>query len=364
MGRSIDFDRYVAACDYPGVLDEAAVAASLQSYLHTLGVTRTVRRLPWDWDLATEEPLRRTIAAILDDTATRAGWPSDARDAFAARDARDARDAIDARDAFAARDARDARDAFAARDARDARDAIDARDALDARDARAARAGALRRFTSWCLHRSSWFWYGWDLSWIVTTLLGAQQRGSDIPWARPLFEAYVAGAWFLYWTDDTLYWVAKPTVHVERNDETGLRRLHCADGPALESDAENLYFIHGVMVPAFVVTRPDWITVQHIQQEENAEVRRIMLERYGFERFVTDSGATPVSSDAFGDLYRIDLAGDEPLALVFVNNRTPEPDGSTKQYALRVPPDLETAHAAVAWTFGMTAATYQPSVET
>lgn len=38
---------------------------------------------------------------------------------------------------------------------------------------------------------------------------------------------------------------------------------------------ENLYFWHGVLVPAFVVVKPEWITVQHIETESNAEVRRV-----------------------------------------------------------------------------------------
>jgi len=35
-----------------------------------------------------------------------------------------------------------------------------------------------------------------------------------------------------------------------------------------------------------------------------------------------------------------------------------------KQARLRVPPDTKTAHEAVAWTFGMPAKDYAPTVET
>lgn len=40
-----DHDRYVAACNYPGVLDEAAVERHLRDYLQALGVKRDVVRL-------------------------------------------------------------------------------------------------------------------------------------------------------------------------------------------------------------------------------------------------------------------------------------------------------------------------------
>ena len=50
--------------------------------------------------------------------------------------------------------------------------------------------------------------------------------------------------------------------------------------------------------------------------------------------------------------------------MVEVVNSTPEPDGTWKTYFLRVPPTTTTATAAVAWTFGMAEAAYQPSRET
>ena len=78
----------------------------------------------------------------------------------------------------------------------------------------------------------------------------------------PVLDAFLAGAWMLHFTDDTLYWVAKPAVHVETIP--GGRRLHSDKTAALESAVERLYFWHGVLVPAFVVVRPDWITLDHI----------------------------------------------------------------------------------------------------
>ena len=83
--RSPAFDRYVAACDYPGVIDPPAVTAALARYLSALGVTRQIRQLPVNWDLATEAPLRRSIDLILDDFSKRTGRPQAAGDAGAAR---------------------------------------------------------------------------------------------------------------------------------------------------------------------------------------------------------------------------------------------------------------------------------------
>lgn len=196
-----------------------------------------------------------------------------------------------------------------------------------------------------------------------TVHLGALElnKPSVAKWSEPYFRAFLDGAWFLLWTDDTLYWIAKPTVHVEPMD--GRRRLHCEDGPALESDVENLYFWHGVLVPAFVVVRPDWITVEHVEKEQNAEVRRVMVERMGYERYILESGAKLIHTDETGALYRKEFTDDEPLTVVHVVNSTAEPDGTFKKYMLRVPPDVQTAREAVAWTFGMSVESYRPAVE-
>ncbi len=98
--------------------------------------------------------------------------------------------------------------------------------------------------------------------------------------------------------------------------------------------------------------------------EENAEVRRVMLERMGHERFMADLGAEPLHRDACGELFRVDLENDEPLVLVRVVNSTPEPDGKRKKYVLRVPPHIQTAREAVAWTFGVPPEMYAPIAET
>ena len=150
-------------------------------------------------------------------------------------------------------------------------------------------------------------------------------------------EAFVAGAWLLHWTRDTLYWVAKPAVHTEHVN--GTRRLHNDSYAALESDVENLYFWHGVLVPAFVVVRPDWITMKQINEENNAEVRRVMIERYGEDRYIIDSGMKPVAHDeVFGTLYVQPQDVGSPVAKIRVVNRSPEPDGTFRSYWLDINP--------------------------
>jgi hypothetical protein len=89
-----------------------------------------------------------------------------------------------------------------------------------------------------------------------------------------------------------------------------------------------------------------------------------MLEYYGYDRYLADSGARPLHTDATGTLWRIDLDGDEPVVMVEVLNSTPEPDGTRRTYWLRVPPQTRTAREGVAWTFGLHPDVYAPVRET
>jgi hypothetical protein len=221
---------------------------------------------------------------------------------------------------------------------------------------------------------------------MATTAIGAHQLqdANVAAWSEPLLDAFLAGAWLLYWTDDTLYWVAKPKVHVERIGAG--RQLHNETSAALESDVENLYFWHGVLVPAFVVVRPDWITIDHIRAEENAEVRRVMIERMGWDAFcgvakmklihvdelhsnfpaipisaTVDAGQRLVTSYRSGEeraelLESAELRDFEDRPLRFVRLTDPS---TGRQYTLRVKHDHTRCYEAVAWTFGVTEADYK-----
>jgi hypothetical protein len=142
-------------------------------------------------------------------------------------------------------------------------------------------------------------------------------------------------------------------------------RPHCDTGPFCRwRDGSAVYSVHGVRVPADVIEDRSSITVARIQAETNAEVRRVMIDRYGPSRYATDSGAKEIQRDDYGRLLRTEVPGDEPIVLVEVVNSTAEPDGSFKNYQLRVPPGTKTAREGVAWSFGKTEAEYEPLVET
>ncbi|WP_392674230.1 DUF6745 domain-containing protein [Streptomyces sp. LN785] len=146
-------------------------------------------------------------------------------------------------------------------------------------------------------------------------------------------------------------------------DEAG--RLDRGDGPALEyRDGFALYAWRGMPVPAEFLAELTALTPERIREEQNAELRRVMLEFYGYERYLAESGAVPVHRDETGVLWRIALDGDEDVVMVEVVNSTPEPDGTHRTYWLWVPPTTRTAKDGVAWTFGLQGAAYAPLRQT
>jgi hypothetical protein len=171
--------------------------------------------------------------------------------------------------------------------------------------------------------------------------------------------ARAAGWW---WPYERAVVTAERPVELHR-DEAG--RLDRGDGPALAfPDGFTLHAWRGMPVPAVFLEQLAGLTPDRIRAEENAELRRVMLEHFGYERYLDESGARPLHRDETGVLWRIDLPDDEPVVMVEVVNSTPEPDGTSRTYWLRVPPQTATAREGVAWTFGLDAQTYVPQRET
>ncbi|MGW9187341.1 DUF6745 domain-containing protein [Streptomyces rubiginosohelvolus] len=168
-----------------------------------------------------------------------------------------------------------------------------------------------------------------------------------------------AGWWWPY--ENAVVITERPDVL--HRDEAG--RLDHGEGPALAyGDGFALHAWRGMPVPAAFLDELSSLTPERIRAEENAELRRVMLEYYGYDRYLSESGAEPVHRDETGILWRIALDGDEDVVMVEVVNSTPEPDGTYRTYWLRVPPTTRTAKDGVAWTFGLEGAAYAPVRQT
>lgn len=159
-------------------------------------------------------------------------------------------------------------------------------------------------------------------------------------------------------------------------------KLHRTDGPAVEfADGTGVAFVDGVLLPERIFKKQHQIEISDILDEDNMEVRRVLMERMGTPAFLQEAKAKEIAHDDFGTLYHITEVIDEwepldepvngkyerpiPMAFVKLINSTPEP-GTTdvfKEYLLRVPPDMQTPREAVAWSFNVDPDSYAPLKE-
>lgn len=120
----------------------------------------------------------------------------------------------------------------------------------------------------------------------------------------------------------------------------------------------------GVVIDERIAFEPETISATEVLEERNAELRRVKLERMGFERFLAESDPEVLDSDSDPGggrkLYRVALGDDEPLVCVSVNCPS-----TARNYLLRVPPTTTTCRQAIAWTAGFdNPDDYKPLVET
>jgi hypothetical protein len=154
------------------------------------------------------------------------------------------------------------------------------------------------------------------------------------------FEVAKSAGW--WWCFDKLA-IMSERASESHMDEQG--RLHREAGPAIVyPDGWGVYSWHGVRVPEKVIMDPSSLTVDEIQAEQNIEVRRIMIERYGVGDFLHQTKAEIVDMDASP------IAGGAPRVLMRDSQGLQflcGTDGSTKRvYFMSVPDDVATCKAA------------------
>lgn len=106
----------------------------------------------------------------------------------------------------------------------------------------------------------------------------------------------------------------------------------------------------GVQTDARILS-PESITGQQVLSTRNLELRRVLLERMGYERFISDVGGLVIDRDrdAGGErrLIRVPFPGDEDVVVVSLICPS-----TAHRYVLRVPPWMRSCRQAVAWIAG------------
>lgn len=107
----------------------------------------------------------------------------------------------------------------------------------------------------------------------------------------------------------------------------------------------------------------------------DSTARSAAIAKFGEDLWIKYAGLKQIHNDGIRSTWSTANLNDDdgnPAVFVRVINSTPEPDGTSKVYWLRVPPNLHTriiftrgySHAAISWTFGYASHGYTPIVET
>ena len=102
--------------------------------------------------------------------------------------------------------------------------------------------------------------------------------------------------WWAAYTDVAI--VQRRHTHLERDDRG---RLHSETCMAVKyADGWGVWAINGTRVTEQIVLHPETLTVVQIKAEKNAEVRRVMRERFGEGRYLRETGARVIQMDHSG----------------------------------------------------------------
>jgi hypothetical protein len=182
--------------------------------------------------------------------------------------------------------------------------------------------------------------------------------------AQGLRRAAKAAGW--WWPMRGAVILTERPISITRDD---LHRLHSETGPAISyPDGWGIWAVHGVRVPQLVVEHPDQITTEAVLAEPNQEVRRVMADRYGWDRLAEEGRWTLIDSCPDpgnpGQTLRLwDLPSglnaptgnqrDGTVRLLTCVNGTVDRDGTRRQFGLTVPGDAPDALTAAAGTYRM-----------
>ena len=190
------------------------------------------------------------------------------------------------------------------------------------------------------------YWQGGDEHWAQTRAALSLPFLTEI--AGCFADGLFAAASFRRGAETRTILIGRPRLRVRRD------RLHASDQPAVVwRDGSGRWYWDGIAVPERIAAARDQLTADLVAGIDNQELRRVAVDRLGWERFLATASAELRAQDDYGKLWATTVRIDgERVQLVEVVNATAEPDGSHRRYFLRVPPTTRTAREAVGWTFG------------
>jgi hypothetical protein len=124
-------------------------------------------------------------------------------------------------------------------------------------------------------------------------------------------------------------------------------RLHAEGEPAIVfADGYSFYSYHGVTLPEeYGELHPSEWQAQWLLEEDNAELRRVLIQAIGYDRICQELQA--IELDVWQEYTLIKIDNDIDIEPIYLLKMTCPSTG--RIHALRVPPDMNSALEAIRW---------------
>jgi hypothetical protein len=170
--------------------------------------------------------------------------------------------------------------------------------------------------------------------------------GLDLSKGNGLIELAKTSGWVWVSKDLAIIMDRPSHIHMDENDV-----LHAEDRPSvLYRDGFAVYSWHGQRVPREWIMEREKLTAAVALGQENVEMRRAACEIVGWKSVLEQLNYRLIEQDEdpmIGMLVEVDLPDSESERFLMVKC------GTGRDFAIPVPPDMQTALEANAWTFSL-----------
>lgn len=192
-------------------------------------------------------------------------------------------------------------------------------------------------------------WGQYDMYWLAKLQVAEEEIGGVIGDQKQMLDCMMvltkSGPWWPF----SKVIVCCDTPELILVNEAG--EPHCEDGPAIRyRDGVEYYYIGGHEVSRQTVMAPETLTVDIIKAESNAEARRIMISRYGVEKYIENTQATLIDEDKYFGHPRLLVSLEDGSKWLIGTDGTVGEDGKHRIYHMpvsRMSRSCKEAHSSI-----------------
>lgn len=134
----------------------------------------------------------------------------------------------------------------------------------------------------------SWWWQTWSAWYEAAQVLGVQFDGETLD----IFTRWASHIPFIVLRDGNPIVSRRPIVIHWQDEE-----LHNESGMSVEfADGTGVWSLNGVRVNRQIVMAPETQTLKQIRGEKNEEIKRIRIERFGWDHYLKGNHATLIET--------------------------------------------------------------------